>query len=100
MDSSGSVVKNLFCNAGNVGSIPGWGTKVPTCQGAANPMHHDQRVYSPRQRSCLIQVRLDMAEERNDFLKKRKCMCLAPGYPQLIRAVGLIQVPCDFPQYA
>ena len=42
MDSSGSVVKNLLCNAGNVGSIPGWGTKIPTCQGAANPMHHDQ----------------------------------------------------------
>ena len=25
----GSVVKNLPCNAGEVGLIPGWGTKIP-----------------------------------------------------------------------
>ena len=25
----GSVVKNLPCNAGDVCSIPGWGTKIP-----------------------------------------------------------------------
>ena len=25
----GPVVKNLPCNAGDTGSIPGWGTKIP-----------------------------------------------------------------------
>ena len=25
----GPVVKNLPCNAGDKGSIPGWGTKIP-----------------------------------------------------------------------
>ena len=25
----GPVVKNLPCNAGDVGSIPGWGTRIP-----------------------------------------------------------------------
>ena len=25
----GAVVKNLPCNAGDVGSIPGWETKIP-----------------------------------------------------------------------
>ena len=29
------VVKNLPCNAGDTGSIPGQGTKIPTCHGAA-----------------------------------------------------------------
>ena len=26
---SGPVVKNPPCNAGDMGSIPGWGTKIP-----------------------------------------------------------------------
>ena len=25
----GPVIKNLPCNAGDAGSIPGWGTKIP-----------------------------------------------------------------------
>ena len=29
----GPVVKNLPCNAGDVGSIPGWGTKIPHAAG-------------------------------------------------------------------
>ena len=27
--AGGPVVKNLPCSAGDVGSIPGWGTKMP-----------------------------------------------------------------------
>ena len=34
----GPVVRNLPCNAGNVGSIPGWGTKIPRVVGATEPM--------------------------------------------------------------
>ena len=29
----GSVVKNLPCNAGDMGLIPGWGTKIPHATG-------------------------------------------------------------------
>ena len=33
----GSVVKNLSCNAGDLGSIPGWGTKDPNTMGQISP---------------------------------------------------------------
>ena len=33
----GSVVKNLPCNAGDTGLIPGWGTKIPHAREQLNP---------------------------------------------------------------
>ena len=33
----GPVVKNLPSNAGDVGSIPGWGTKIPHAAGQLSP---------------------------------------------------------------
>ena len=33
----GPVVKNLPCSAGNVGSIPGQGTKIPHATGQLSP---------------------------------------------------------------
>ena len=33
----GPVVKNLSCNAGDLGSIPGWGTKDPNTMGQISP---------------------------------------------------------------
>ena len=39
----GPVVKNPPSNAGDVGSIPGRGTKIPTCLGATKPEHLNQR---------------------------------------------------------
>ena len=33
----GLVVKNLPCNAGDSGSIPGWKTKIPYAAGQLNP---------------------------------------------------------------
>ena len=33
----GPVVKNLPCNAGNTGLIPGWGTKIPHAMEQLNP---------------------------------------------------------------
>ena len=40
------VVKNPLSNAGDMGLIPGWGTKVPCVMGqlsphALGPMHHN-----------------------------------------------------------
>ena len=37
----GPVVKNLPSTAGEVGSIPGWGTKIPHASGAMEPMCHN-----------------------------------------------------------
>ena len=39
--SGGPVVKNPPFNAGDTGSIPGWGTKVPHAVGATKPVHHN-----------------------------------------------------------
>ena len=33
----GPVVKNLPCNAEDLGSIPGWGTKIPRAMELLNP---------------------------------------------------------------
>ena len=33
----GPVVKNPTSNAGDVGSIPGWGTKIPHASGQLSP---------------------------------------------------------------
>ena len=33
----GAVVKDSPCNAGDMGSIPGWGTKIPQALGQLNP---------------------------------------------------------------
>ena len=33
----GPVVKNLPSNAGDAGSIPGWGTKIPHAAGQLSP---------------------------------------------------------------
>ena len=42
------MVKNLLSNAGDVGSIPGWGTKIPhavgqlsPCATTTEPRHHN-----------------------------------------------------------
>ena len=47
----GPVVKNLLCNAGAVGSIPGQGTKIPHALKqlslptvTTEPKHHSQRI--------------------------------------------------------
>ena len=44
----GPVVNNLACNPGDVGLIPGWGTKIPHACGATKPMHRHEK-------SCIIQ---------------------------------------------
>ena len=43
----GPVVMNPPSNAGDTGSIPGWGAKIPTCRGATKPV---RRSKDPAQR--------------------------------------------------
>ena len=64
----GPVVKNLSFNAGDVGLIPGWGTKIPNALGQLSlcatfreqPSHHiEDRV---------LQLRPDAAKQINILL--------------------------------
>ena len=45
----GPVVNNLPCNAGNLSSTPGQGTKIPPCYGATKPVYLNWRVCAPQQ---------------------------------------------------
>ena len=66
----GPVVKNLPCNAGDTGLIPGWGTNTPYATEQLNPcMRHNQRnqVASSEpacgnRRSHMPQLRADSAK--------------------------------------
>ena len=40
----GPVVKTSPSNAKNMGSIPGWGTKIPTCLVAIRPKYKTEAV--------------------------------------------------------
>ena len=42
------VSKNLLSNAGDVGLIPGQGTKIPPYLGAAKPTRHNKDVVQPK----------------------------------------------------
>ena len=51
------MVENLPCSAGDVGSIPDLGTKIPPAleqlslsAATAEPKHHNQRVQAPQPR--------------------------------------------------
>ena len=41
------MVKNLPSGAGDVGSIPGWGTKIPHALGHLSPSATTREVYTP-----------------------------------------------------
>ena len=41
----GPVVKNPPCNAGDMGSIPGGGTRIPHAMG--QPASHNKRLHMP-----------------------------------------------------
>ena len=45
--TGGQVVKSLPCNAGDVGSVPGWGTKIPYAPGQPSPCC-DCRAHMPQ----------------------------------------------------
>ena len=44
----GPVVKNLSCNAGHAGSIPGWGTNIPHAAGQLSPAPQLQSLRAPQ----------------------------------------------------
>ena len=56
------MVKNLPCNAGDAGLIPGWGTKIPHAVEQLSPCPVTTKSMCRDERSCMTQLRLDAAE--------------------------------------
>ena len=59
----GPVIKNLPYNAGDSGSIPGQGTKIPYAAGQLSP-HAKTAEPGHCNRTCMMQPRLDAAENK------------------------------------
>ena len=51
----GPVVKNLPSNAGDPGSIPGWGTKIPHAMGQLSPCATTTELACFNERACVPQ---------------------------------------------
>ena len=52
----GPVVKNLPYNAGDAGSIPGQGTKIPRASGQLSPRATTTELVCLNQRDCVPQI--------------------------------------------
>ena len=68
------MVRNLPCKAGDAGSIPGQGTKIPHSLEKLSPqaatrgsVSHNERSYMMQRKPCMLQLRLNTAK-----LKKKK----------------------------
>ena len=58
------VVKNLPCNAGDVGSIPGWGTKIPCAMKQLNPCAATAEPVCWNYRACVLELESQHAGTR------------------------------------
>ena len=58
------VVKNLPCNARNVGSIPGQGTKIPQDTGQLSPCVMTTEPAWHNQRAGMLQLKGDTARKK------------------------------------
>ena len=57
----GPVVKNLPCNAGDKGSIPGWGNKIPQAMEQLNPCATNRESIHCNERAHMLQQRRSAA---------------------------------------
>ena len=93
------MFKNPSCNAGDVSSSPGWGTKIPHAMGQPSPhattrepaclnyractlwslcatarekpMQHNEEPVCRKERSCVPQLRPDAAKKKKKLKKKK-----------------------------
>ena len=56
------VVQNMPCNAGNVGSISGWGTKIPHAVGATKPVCQNYRTCTLQQKIPLVTTKTQCSQ--------------------------------------
>ena len=75
------MVKNLPSNAGYVGLIPGWGTKIPhaagqlsLCAATTEPVHSGACASRLERSPLIITKRSCMLEPRPDAAKKKKSL--------------------------
>ena len=64
----GPVVKNLSFNAGDVGLIPGWGTKIPNALGQLSLCATSREQPSHHIEDRVLQLRPDAAKQINILL--------------------------------
>ena len=64
------MVKNLCCNARDMGLIPGWGTKILHVSDKLSPQATARDPECHNERSCVLQLRLNVAKQIN--IKKKK----------------------------
>ena len=57
----GPGVKNLPCKAGGAGSIPRWGTKIPSAAAQLSPCAVTRECVHCKERFCMRQLRLKAA---------------------------------------
>ena len=80
------VVKNLPCNAGDSGMIPGQGTQVPRAAEQLSPHTTTRASVGRNERSHVLQLRPDTAEEKN--IKKKKAGSARRGLIKVRMAVS------------
>ena len=88
------MFENLPCNAGDGGSIPGWGTRIPYSAEqlslyatTAEPAHHNQRIYVLQGKiwhdtgkpNAAKQIQFLKRDANVDFLKNREINDLNPS---------------------
>ena len=64
----GPVVKTLSSNAGDVGLIPGWGTKIPNALGQLSLCATSREQPSHHTEDWVLQLRPDAAKQINILL--------------------------------
>ena len=65
----GPVVKNLPSYAGDLGSIPGWGTKISCALGQLGPLAATTESMCPSQSSHMVQGRPQVLQHRLNAVK-------------------------------
>ena len=68
----GPVVGNPSCGAGNVGSVPGWGTKIPHAAEQLSP--HPTTTEPACSRACMLQLE-SMLHNNSKSDKKDPASC-------------------------
>ena len=63
------MVENSPPNAGDVGSIPAQGTKIPHAVGQLNPHTTTREALTPQQKICMRQGRSHVLQLRPDTAK-------------------------------
>ena len=73
------MVKTLPSNAGDMGSIPGWGTKIPNAAGqlsphtaTTEPMHSGARAPQLERKACVLQQKIPRAASQTRRSQKQK----------------------------